>query len=83
MSWTHFEDDCPGCRPVAIDPETGQLLPDAHPLMHAVNKWWFMTTLQERQAWHRFTCLNSRAPLDLCVIKDMKEKVGRMMDKKP
>lgn len=52
--------NCPGCRPVMVDPETGKCLPQDDPVMVAVNKVYDDTTDEERRAWHAFTCQNSR-----------------------
>lgn len=54
-------------------PETGQRLPDDHPAMRKIHAWWAGTTLEERQAWHRFTCKNSRAPEDLKVVASLQK----------
>lgn len=81
MSWESFSDECAGCRPIIIDPATMQSLPMNSKPMQAIMRVWKGTTLQERQAWHRFTCQNSRAPLDLCVIKDFQDRLTAELEK--
>ena len=74
MSRHTFDDECPGCRPVLIDPETGKVLADDHPATMQIERVWAGTTLEERQAFHRFTCLNSRATADLQVIQELSRR---------
>lgn len=83
MSWSKFDDDCAGCRPIIFDPVTLHALsPNSKP-MRAIMKCWSNTTLQQRQAWHRFTCQNSRAALDLIVIKELGEQFKKELEEKP
>jgi hypothetical protein len=65
MSIKVYQDDCPGCRPVALDPTTGKVLPDDHPLMQRILRAWGQTTREQREAWHRVTCQNSRDERDM------------------
>jgi hypothetical protein len=65
MPLHQHSDDCPGCRPVAVDGITGQVLPDDHPLMLRMARAWAQTTYAQRVAWHNVTCQNSRDPHDL------------------
>lgn len=82
MSWDKYDDDCPGCRPVLIDPTTGKVSPPDSPEMKAIMEVWQLTTLTERQAWHRFTCQNSRTPGDLRIINHLVEMMGNALEKK-
>ena len=75
MSRARFDDECPGCRPMMVNVETGQPYADDSAEMTAVNRVWSATTLAERQAWHRFTCLNSRSIVDLQVVKDFSDRL--------
>lgn len=79
MSWAHFEDDCPGCRPAMIDIKTGKRLPEDSPEMQAVMGVWAKTTIEERRAFHRFTCQNSRAPEDMAVISEFSQRINEAM----
>jgi hypothetical protein len=79
MSWAYFEDDCPGCRPALIDMKTRERVPEDSPEMQAVLGVWAKTTAEERRAFHRFTCQNSRTPEDLKVMRDLSEKMSRAM----
>jgi hypothetical protein len=71
MSWEEFDDNCPGCRPAILDLETGKALPEEHPLMVKMAGVWATTSLAERRAWHRVTCLNSRDNLDLLLAENL------------
>jgi hypothetical protein len=74
MSWKKHDDQCPDCMPAMLDVKTGKSLPDSHPAMKAVLSVWSQTTRQEREAFHDFTCLNSRAPKVLDVINNLQAK---------
>jgi hypothetical protein len=78
MSHHAFDPECPDCRPVIIDPSTGQVLPPEHPVMVAVNKVWEASTFEDREAFHRVTVLNSRAPDDLQRMQAMAERIESM-----
>jgi hypothetical protein len=89
MSWEKQDDECPGCRPALLSFETGKTLPDDDPLMVAILKVWAATTREEREAFHRFTCQNSRAGKDVLLVgiisKRMEEaarltKVGGVLE---
>lgn len=74
MSWQKQDDDCPGCRPVITDLNL-KPVPDDDPVQVAVNAIWSKTTLEERQAFHRFTCQNSRTSADLKVVNDIRIRI--------
>jgi hypothetical protein len=78
MSKQIFSDECDGCRPVAVDLETGKIQPDDSPIMKSINKVWAQTTLEERQAFHRVTCLNSRDRKDLQIMQEFTDKVTKV-----
>jgi hypothetical protein len=69
MSIKVYQEDCPGCKPAAMDMKTGQVLPDDHPLAQQILRAWGQTTLAQRKAWHKVTCLNSTDPLDLLLAQ--------------
>jgi hypothetical protein len=75
MSSEKFDDDCKGCRPVLLDVKTGRAAPSDHPTMKLLNRVWEAATLEERQAFHRVCCLNSREPEDLRVMKTLADRV--------
>lgn len=58
-----------------VNLETGQALADDSAEMAAVNCVWSATTLAERQAWHRVTCLNSRSIVDLQIFKTFSDRL--------
>lgn len=68
MSNKHFEENCPGCKPVLADSETLKPLPNDDPAMIALAGVWEQTTLEERQSFHNVTCNNSRDENDLEVM---------------
>jgi hypothetical protein len=65
MSMQAFDNACEGCKPAMLDVKTGQVLPDDAPSMKIVLQLWNALPLAEKQAWHRVTCQNSRALLDV------------------
>lgn len=77
MSRLRYDDDCPLCRPVAVNMETGRPLPDGHPMMQALGRAWAKAGPLQRQAFHRVTCLNSRAPLDLALVRSLRLAMER------
>lgn len=80
MSTISFSDDCAGCQPAMMDVKTGKVLSDDSPEMKAVHQMWRVTTRAERQAWHRFTCLNSRVPSDLATVKHLSDRFERALN---
>jgi hypothetical protein len=74
MSREIFDDNCPGCRPAILDPQTKRVLPDDDPMMVKMLEVWAETTLGERQIYHRVMCLNSRDPLDLFIVRGIIER---------
>lgn len=75
MSWEHFEDTCAGCRPAAMDASTGKVLGAEHPIMRAINLVWEGTTREEREAFHRFTCQNSRDQKVLAAVMGINMRI--------
>ena len=62
MSREQFEEGCRGCRPAVINLETGQAEPDNSPIMIAINRVYDYASYEEKESFHKFTCLNSRDP---------------------
>lgn len=75
VSKEQFQDECPGCLPVIIDPTTGQVMPADSPPMLSVMRVWRGTQRFEREAFHRVCCLNSRHPTDMGIMQSI---IGRM-----
>ena len=65
MSRVLFDDECPGCRPAMMDVKIRRLFADDSVEMTIVNRLWSETTIEERRAWHRVTCQNSRSLVDM------------------
>ncbi len=80
MSIEKFEDDRPGCRPATLDMKTGQALPDDHPLMKRALAFWETTTLKGRKVFHDVTCVNSRRPDDLEVVKGLMDRMQAALE---
>lgn len=81
MSREKFNDDCPGCRPVLLDAKTRQKMPDNSPERVAILKVWNQTTRDEREAFHRVTCDNSRDPSDIAVIQSLSKRFEKALQK--
>ena len=79
MSREKFDDECPGCRPVLVGPDTLKPLPDSHPAMVAIHRVWETTTRVEREAFHRATCNNSRDPQDLMLVHGITQRFQQAM----
>jgi hypothetical protein len=58
-----------------LDVRTQQLLPDDSPEMVAVLRLWNALSHEDKQAWHRFTCQNSRAVADIAFAKRFSDDV--------
>jgi hypothetical protein len=92
MSWETFDDECPGCRPamakVKLDKDgkpfkdkngnfvPDGVVPDTDPMMVAILKVWDKTTLEERRAYHRVTCQNSRDCTDMEIFMGLSERIN-------
>lgn len=74
MSVEKFDDECEGCKPVALD-VTGQVLPDDHPVMVGVRVVWDATPRDQRAAFHRVCCMSSRDPGDHALVDEMVTKI--------
>lgn len=79
MSWKKFDEKCKGCGPVIINMKTRKPYAEDSPEMIAVMAFWKTTTREERLAFHRFCCLNSRAPLDLQIMERLSEQMGKVI----
>lgn len=79
MSREKFDDECPDCRPAILDRRTGKVLDDSSWEMQAVNKLWAETTLEQREAYHRVMCSNSRDEKDLALVDPFLASVQRAL----
>ena len=75
MSYEHFDEECPGCRPAMVDVKTMQPFADDSPEMKTVRRLWGETSREERLAWHRFTCQNSRSLMDVQLVKTFSDRL--------
>lgn len=66
-----------------IDIETGKRLPDDSSQMQCVLSVWAGTTREEREAFHRFTCLNSRAESDMQTMADLSIRIQEAFESMP
>lgn len=76
MSRQNYQDDCPGCRPVVLDVIAKQV---DEAMTAKVLEFWKTTTLVQRKAFHRFTCLNSRETEDLRIIARLRKQMEAIM----
>lgn len=67
MSREKFENNCTGCRPIII--VKGVPLPDNSPEMQAILALWDVTTPEEREAFHKVTCMNCYDPDVLNIVE--------------
>ncbi len=75
MACEIFDPKCPGCRPVILNPKTGQVLEDTDPVMQVVNRVFDAASREEQEAFFRVTVKNSRDPLDLELLKGMSDRM--------
>lgn len=75
MSWEHYDENCPGCRPRLLDLKSKRPLPENHPTMRTVLQVWEQTTRNEREAYHRVMCQNSRHWFDLDVVERICQRI--------
>lgn len=84
MSMKQFDDNCPGCRPVLVNAKTGKALPEDSPTMRVVLEFvWAKTTPEERRAFHRFTCLNSRDGHDVAIAASIARRIEAALKNVP
>lgn len=83
MSKWKFDDNCKGCRPAMLDVQTHRVLPDDSPQMKCVLAVWAETTLDERKAFHRFTCLNSRKNRDVRIVQELQLRMQKALESIP
>jgi hypothetical protein len=60
VSLEKFDPNCKGCRPAMVDAKTMQRMPEDSKEMRAILLLWEHQSIETKQAWHDFTCLNSR-----------------------
>jgi hypothetical protein len=75
MSHAKFDDDCPGCRPAIMNVHTKEVMSDTSPEMQAINRIWATTTVEQRAAFHRVTCLNSRSFSDMHLVVPLVKQI--------
>lgn len=68
MSMQQYEEGCRGCQPVLIDADTGKTMADDSPPMKAIMAVWATLSREDKEAWHEFTCSNSREPQIMVVV---------------
>jgi hypothetical protein len=79
MSRQKYQENCRGCRPAMLDLSTGRPLASSAPEMQLIKRIYAALTLDEKKAWHRFTCLNSREAGDLTVAAKFKAALERVL----
>jgi hypothetical protein len=81
MSTEKLDDACPGCKPVIVDVKTGLPLPPSDPIAQAVDKLWETTTLEEREAFHRLSCLNDSSDENRSKLQYLYDRIGLAIKK--
>lgn len=76
LSEDHDPENCPGCRPVVFDPNTGAMNED---LTAAAGRVFDKATPEAKRAWHRVTCLNSRDLIDVNLAKGIVDALQKGM----
>lgn len=77
MSWKEFDDNCDGCKPAVVDPDTFKLNEQATAVARKV----FETcTREQRAAFHRFCCQNERDPVTASLAKELTQKIQKAFD---
>jgi hypothetical protein len=74
-----FDENCPGCKPVLIDATTMKPLPKDHPGMVAINRIWDECSLEEKEAFHKVTCLNNRSPSVMKLAVGLMDRFNKLM----
>lgn len=80
MSREHFDDECSGCRPAIVDAKTGKVMAADSPIMQRVDAVWGAASVMEKKAYHRITCLNSRAADDLTRVASLVNRIKRAVE---
>lgn len=83
MSREHFDDNCEGCRPALLNAKTGLAEPADSPLMQAVMRVWGTTAVEERLAWHSFTCGNDQSPAVMRYVVPLMERMKAAVSEVP
>ncbi len=74
-----YDPNCEGCRPVAIDPVTGKLLPDDHPVVMILRRVIETAPKGEQDAYIRVVVKNSRAVADLVLFQSLQRRIAEAM----
>jgi hypothetical protein len=82
MSKEEFDENCEGCRPAIIDLTTRTVQPQDSPMMKIANACFDRLTRDEKAAWHRVTCKNSRDPADLAVAMKYSQMLNAALSEK-
>jgi hypothetical protein len=77
-----YDDNCPGCQPAIADAKTGRKIPDDDPIMIAVRAFWKTVPMEQKRAYQRVMCHNSRTEEDLSAVatvgQGMQEAMARV-----
>jgi hypothetical protein len=78
-----FDDHCPGCKPVILNPETSGPFPENHPAMVKFRRIWNKTTREQREAFHNVMCVGSRDRYELRLVKQITDQLWALYEKIP
>lgn len=73
----HDAVNCRMCRPTVFDPSTGKVEPKLTMMAEEV---WRASGPEEKRAWHRVTCLNSRAPVDMMLAQGIARRLQEKLE---
>ena len=79
MSRHDFDPKCRDCRPVIMDPRTGQVMPETHPTMKIIDRVWDASPREDQEAFHRVTVKNSRDPNDMMRMQALMDRIETAM----
>lgn len=70
-----YDPNCPQCRPAILDPETGRIMEDAHPVMQKIMQCWNLQPHEVREAFIDVTYNNSREEKDVRLMQEFMNQV--------
>lgn len=81
MSKGKFGEDCPGCLPAIFNMKTKKVMtPEEFPPLKIIIDLFKDLTSEQKHAWHRITCQNSRTPKDMELVTPFIETVMKVLD---
>lgn len=80
MNQHNPDGECPGCLPVVFDMRTRRKLTvEEMPALAIVHETYRALSLEEKHAWHRVTCQNSRSKEDQEMVAPFIRRVEALL----